>query len=291
MKNETGFLGFARKLIASNKLCNYSVEYSEKAKKLEHNRKGLLSSKEHSKMSETDFAEHFSSVENLLKWYFSYLNNINKLEPVSVIGTEIRDSIAAMGEGRSVKSILSFGAGPSVLEFLLKRFFQEEVNIVVTDYDQFIMEQVSELFPELHAVKFDFYNDDPRELVEQYHVDTVIMFGSACSMDDATYKLFLKKLSKYGVKTVFTFEAAILPAWRYYFQPFIMIARLLCLYLFQHDEYEKRKKDFDSMVSFHAYKRTCINLKRIYKKSGWDYCQVNAGTWSYGFRLTSLKSK
>ncbi len=286
--NKAGFWEFAKKSIASNKLCNYSVEYSEKAKKLEHNRKGLLSSEEHSKMSEIDFVEHFSSVENLLKWYFGYLNNINKLEPVSVIGTAIRDSITGVGGGRSVRKILSFGAEPSVLEFLLKCFFQEEVDIVVTDYDQFIIEQVSKLFPDLHAEKFDFYNDDPKDLVRRYHIDTVVMFGSACSMDSTTYKHFLKKLSECGVKTIFTFEAAILPAWRYHLQPLEILVRLICLYLFHHEKYEKRKKDFDNMASFHAYKRSFGSLKKIYRKAGWAYCKVNGGTWSYGFRLTKV---
>lgn len=274
---EKGIGQYLQRELKNSRLCAYGIEYSIEAKELEHNREGLLTSEEHSKMSELDFSDHFSDIGTLKQWYFSYLNNVNKLEALSVVGEAIR--------GGHCKNIVSFGSGPSVLELYLKDMFQKKIKVVVTDYDKFIMSRVQTLMPEITALTFDFYTDDPAKIIEDSTADTVILFGSACSMDEETYIKFLGRIAETGVKNIFTFEAAIGSCLKYYLYPFCLVLKILFLYLFKRKKYEERKKRFENQSSFHAYKRTRNKLKRIYKLAGWDYEHVRCGTWDYGYRL------
>lgn len=263
------------------RMCRYGVEYSSVAKEVVHNGDTLLTSDEHSRMSELDFKDYFSNLKSLKRWYFSYLDNFNKLAGIPVIGEAVR--------GGDCRNILSFGSGPSVLEFYLKDMFQDKINVIVTDYDKFIMDRVRVLMPEITAMTFDFYADDPMGIIKENDIDTVIMFGAACSMDDETYINFLRSIAHTGVKNIFTFEGGIYGWLEYQSTPIIRILKSTGRYLFKRAAYEKWKKNFGHLTCFHAYARTENKLKRIYRTAGWEYKRVKRDVpWKCAYRLTRL---
>lgn len=161
-----------------------------------------------------------------------------------------------------VKSLVSFGSGPSVFEYMLKEIFQEDLNIVVTDYDSYIMERVGKLFPDIEAEVFDFYHDDVRKLVRKHKIDCALLIGSACSMDDKTYIRFLKDLKKSGVNYVITFEAAITN--NYVFLKKRIRSTMITIY-----HYLRKVDGWRDKGSFHAYERSKYQLEHIFAASGY----------------------
>lgn len=235
--------------------CDYTVEYSDKAKASHENTGKILSSEEHSKMSEIDFKDCFSSRENLITWYFSYLSNIDKIDIIPEIGRRIKT-----GE---IKKILSIGAGPSAIEYAIKKVFGRKIDITVTDYDKFIMENVKRLFPELNTAEFDFTKDDVTQMIEEYSPDTVMMIGSGCSMNDREFYSFLKEINGTGVERIYCFEAAVITK---------MVIAKICIKK-GLDFLSKHSYDFNH--SFHAYYRTKGETVRIYKKAGWKIKEIH----------------
>ena len=283
-----GFLEYARMEISSVRLFSYSSEYSEKAKAASEHENRLLTAEEHAQMSEIDFEDHFSSIDKLFKWYFCYLSNIKKLGVITAIGEEIKAGNA--------RNIISFGAGPSVLEYMLKMIFQEDVHMVVTDYDNWLVEHVSNLMPNLYANTFDFYHDDPSPLINEHRIDTAIMIGSACSMDNETYIKFLKRLYNCGVCNILTFEAGVSRK-RDLFTAYIMkllhICKNLVLWFFRNKQYEERKMRFLKYERcFHAVSRTRRELERIYSRGGYLFSEMGyVDPYLCSYRLTMEKDE
>lgn len=92
----------------------------------------------------------------------------------------------------------------------MKRICQEKINVVATDYDLYMVERAKELFPEISVKAYDFYKDDIEKIVEEYKVDTVVLFGAACSMDNTRYIEFSRTLKELkSVKFIYTFEAGV----------------------------------------------------------------------------------
>lgn len=265
MMHDIGLIAYLLKEWKLRRLCFYTSEYSDRAKSQCRHSEKLLTAEEHSKMSEVDFACHFESIDKLVKWYFGYLSNITKLGVISCIGEFIK-------QGDS-KNIISYGAGPSVLEYFLKMIFQEDIHIVVTDYDEFMVDGARKLFNNMNAERFDFYNDDPEQLISKYKIDTAIMIGSACSMDDEMYIHFLRRLAKCNIRTIFTFEAGVynnsVKRIRSDVMKLLYLLKLCFLYIFHRSAYESRKERFitDSQC-FHAYSRSINELEKIYAGGG-----------------------
>lgn len=260
-------ISYIRKKIKYSRMIGYTTEYSEKAERLNCKGGGMLTAEEHSRMSEIDFQKHFKSEQTLIKWYFSYLENINHLSVVSTAGVLIKETKA--------KNILSFGCGPAVNELLLKCAFQDDIRMVVTDYDEFMMKGIQRICGDkVHAQTFDFYKDNPCRIINQYNIDTVIMIGSACSMDDKTYIKFLRKLKKTKVKYILTFEAGIQKEWMRIFYPFGLVLKTICLYFFNRNEYNDRLEYMENRVTYHAFNRTISELKHIYRKGGFQYTRI-----------------
>lgn len=275
---------YIKKKMKNSRMVGYTYEYSDEAELQNTNTGGVLTSEEHSRMSEIDFKDYFTSESALVKWYFSYLENINNLSVVSSVGVLIKDGKA--------KNILSLGCGPAINELLLKRAFQDDIRMVVTDYDRFIIDGVKKVCgDEMIAETFDFYNDDPVQTIRKYDIDTIIMIGSACSMDDKTYVRFLRKIRKTPVRNILTFEAGIQREWIRFVYPLGLLSKTVFLYFFNRDEFKKRAQYLENKVSYHAFNRTVPELKNIYKKGGFEYTRIgpvkNAGydTYINGFLL------
>ena len=269
--HDIGLLEYLSKEWKSRNFARYTSEYSERAKKQCRHSENLLTAEEHSKMSEVDFACHFESIDKLIKWYFGYLSNIGKMGVLSCIGEFIKQEGA--------KNIISYGAGPSVLEYFLKMIFQEDIHIVVTDYDEFIVDGVRKLFNNMKAERFDFYKDDPEQLISKYKIDTAIMIGSACSMDNGMYIQFLRRLEKCNIQTIFTFEAGVYNSLaeriRSDVMKFLYLLKLCFLYIFHKSAYESRKERFmtDSQC-FHACSRSINELEKIYVRGGYMFTRI-----------------
>lgn len=107
---EMSMCSYIKKKIKNSRMIGYTIEYSEEAELLNGGRGRMLTSQEHSRMSEMDFKNYFVSDQTLIKWYFSYLENINHLSVVSTVGVLIK-------EGKA-RNILSLGCGPAVNEIL-----------------------------------------------------------------------------------------------------------------------------------------------------------------------------
>lgn len=241
--------------IRKSDLYEYTVEYSELAKK-EINSNKILSAEEHTSMSELDFARYCTSKEGFIEWYFGYLSNISKLDALSVAGSLIKDN--------KIKNIVSFGCGPAVLEYLLK-IFNPSLKITVSDYDEYLVNNARQMFSDLQCEKFDFYKDDVHEFVKRLgNVDMAILFGSACSMDTQCYIKFLKALRSEEIPYVLSFEAGIENncnrAVRHIMVCFTTIIKLM------FNKYTK-----GAGKAFHAYSRTSNNLKKVFRKAGYDF--------------------
>lgn len=292
MRKECGhisFLEYAKMALSSVRFCNYTSEYSEAAKGISKHEVRLLTAEEHAQMSKMDFEQHFSSIDELIKWYFYYLSNIKKMGALTAIGELIKEGNA--------RNIISFGAGPSVIEYFLKMIFQEDIHMVVTDYDTWMVEQVAQLMPNLAAKRFDFYHDDPAALIENNQIDTVIMLGSACSMDNEAYIKFLQRLHECGVRNVFTFEAGV-KSWKQMISAillrFLQVCKTLLCYFFARARYEDRKSAFlkNEQLCFHAYYRTQSELERIYSRGGYMFSRIgHVDAYPLSYRLTVEKDE
>lgn len=155
-----------------------------------------------------------------------------------------------------------------MIELLIKRMYQDDVDIIVTDYDSYIVDRVKNIFTEIKVENFDFYKDDPRDIILKYKIDTVLMIGSACSMDNNTYLGFLKFIRNSRVKNILTFEAGIVNDIFRFKYPLGIILKSAYLFFFKRDEFDKRAKDLEENTTYHAFIRTKRQLKKIYKASG-----------------------
>lgn len=247
-------------IIKERRKCDYTVEYSEQAKTSHDDTGKLLTAEEHSKMSEIDFSNHFQDRDALIKWYFSYLSNIDKLDIVTLMGHEINNG--------GISRILSIGAGPSVIENCLKEIYSEKLEILCTDYDRYIITGIKDIFPNIQAKEFDFIKDDICSLIKEFDPDTVIMIGSGCSMDEKELEAFLSKIQKTDVKRVYCFEAAIVSNLTIFK---ICLRKIIMLF---------KGRYIRGVHSFHAYYRTYKETVKIYKRAGYKYEKIR-GLSSY----------
>lgn len=241
-------------IISNRRKCDYTVEYSNNAKQSHMNTNKILTAEEHSKMSEIDFKKYFISKESLINWYFSYLSNIEKIDIISLIGREIK-----VGE---IQRILSIGAGPSVIEYGIKKIFGDRIELICVDYDSYIIKNVKRLFPDILADQFDFTQDSINEIIKRYSPDTILMVGSGCSMDNHQLQKFLKEIRSENVKRIYCFEAAIVSK--------ITIGKI-CLNRIVH---LFKEKTYNFNHSFHAYYRTKKETLKIFYNSGWKIKEV-----------------
>lgn len=268
-----GLVQFVSEEVRRSRICEYTIEYSDKAKQVE-SKEELLSAEAHSKMSEIDFKEIFKDKDRLIRWYFSYLSNMKKLDAVSELGQIIKDN--------NLQCIISLGAGPCVLEHILQSISGEKVKIVATDYDDFMIESADRLLGRDNLIirKYDFYHDDIKELIKQYHADAVVMFGSACSMDNSRYIYFLGELMMTDIKYVITFEAAIMKNLKSVIRKTMVIISATKRYILKQNSQRKQ--------AMHAYERSERELTGIFRKSGYKYQRMRKlNCYEYAYILTN----
>ncbi len=126
------------------------------------------------------------------------------------------------------------------------------------------------------AEKYDLYHDDVQRIVKQYEAEAVVMFGSACSMDDERYLEFLKSFKLTGVRYIITFEAGIESDLKSGIKNMKTVIKSIKRYFCKQNR--KRRQ------ALHAFKRTPQKLMKIYKKAGFQ-CKrlkkLNSYQYSY----------
>lgn len=107
------------------------------------------------------------------------------------------------------KNILSMGAGPHVLEYLLKVALPEETNIFACDFDSYLVNKATHFFPEITVVRFDFFKDDFSSLKKRLNVelDLIVFFGCTYTMDNPQFIALFNDLKKNGAKQIIDFYA------------------------------------------------------------------------------------
>lgn len=270
-------INFLKEDFKTFRMLGYTSEYSEEAKKnLGGTGSSVMSGTAHSSMSEYDFKEYYRDAKTLIKWYFSYLSNIQKLDAVGQVVDFIRK--------KQIKRVLSVGAGPGVLEYFIKELTEETV-IYAGDYDSFLVENGQKLLgcDRLSFFLFDFYNDDIREICNKKEIELIVMFGASCSMDDETYIKFLLECKKSPVKYVISHEAGVISSKealrRFAKRLYYAIGRFF------------RKEAPRGLTAIHAYWVTERILKKIYSKGGWNYTRSKVKPYQCVYTLDKKGGK
>ena len=106
----------------------------------------IMTAAEHSYASGQEFGEHFHTTETLLRWYLS--QNTDKLAALGFLIDHIYHN--------GFLNVLSLGAGPCVMEYLLKYSLPINAHVVASDRTSFFIQNAQKLLPNIKAIKFDF---------------------------------------------------------------------------------------------------------------------------------------
>ncbi len=238
----------------------YTSEYSDEVKRA-HTTGAMLTSDEHSEMSELEWKDVFCDKEEYIRWYFTYLSNSKKLDALGLV--------LDFCKRKKVKSVLSLGAGPGVLEYFLNEM--TGINVIAADYDRFLCKKANDLLGSatrgFKSIEFDFYKDDLASIVKNNHVDLIVMFGSGCSMDDERYLHFLKTCRAIQVPNMLLFEAGVYKTHIY---------RKMWIHTFKHIIKQKVLGQYKlhKPIAIHAWGRSERNLHKIYNNSGFIWTRL-----------------
>lgn len=220
-----------------------------------------FTAEEHSYAIEKEFSETvYKTKESLLRYYLPLY-----LPKSDTLGFLI-DSIKENG----YKNILFLGAGQCVLEYLLKMSLPEDSRVVACDFSPFTVKKAKEFFTEITIEQFDFFKDDFASLQSKLNIrfDLVVLIASAYVMDDKDFIKLFGDLKKEGVKKVIDFHSGYIDSKSviyHYLSPFTSSQLVRKIFrkppLGTADGYRGK---------FHGYSRNRGELRRLYKKSGFE---------------------
>jgi hypothetical protein len=239
------------------KLKLYSTSWAKLGKKDEQ-----LSSDDYAKFCQDNFGKYFETKESLLDWYLK--TDSAKLTALDFLKKHISE--------KGCHSVISFGAGPCVLEHLLKKKLPN-LKVIATDYNPFYVDNAKRLFPELEVRKYDFFKDDISDLEKEgVSADLAVFFGSTYVMDDELFIKQLGDLHKIGITEAIDFHAGYLPLRK--------LPRTLLSQAFRKISF---KLNLNLMKGkFHGYCRTRGELKRLYKNAGFTrIIETSLGLYEY----------
>lgn len=162
-------------------------------------RESIISADEHAELIKEELGNNvFSSKSKLFQHYMP--TDLNKLPDLKFFITE-------QSRNQS-QSIVTFGAGPCILEYFLKLSLPEKNRITATDYDEFMVSRTKEIFTEIDIERFDLVEDDFTEFNvragKKYSV--AVFFGSMYVMDNQQLVKMLSSLKNNGVKEVYDYH-------------------------------------------------------------------------------------
>jgi hypothetical protein len=140
-------------------------------------------------------------------------------------------------------------------------------RVVACDYNPFFIQMANEYFPEIESVLFDFSNSEIAFLNRKCKIDfdMSIFINSAYIMDDPSFIRLFNGLKQIGVKKIINFSTAYLnfeKIMKYYLSP--IIKNRTIRKIFQKGPLPNQKD------LFHGYARDKWEMRRLYKKSGWN---------------------
>ena len=199
---------------------------------------------EHAQEYRTEWEEHFRSREALLRWYLEL--DAKKLAAAG-FAIDLCHRIHA-------ESIVSFGAGPAVIEYVISLALPAGGMMLATDFNPWLVQRTGELFPSVRTAAFDLYVDDPADLIQNTgrRMDVAIFLGSSYVMEDERFAALFRRLGEIGIRRVVDFQSGYLApvGWAR-----AQAARLI-----------GRRPPADA--KFHGFARTRGELRRIYRASG-----------------------
>jgi hypothetical protein len=233
---------------------------------------GIFTAAEHSYISKKENEKYTKSKESLLHHYLS----LNAKMKFSALGFVI-DYINASG----FQNVLSMGAGECVLEYLLRLGLPGPATVTATDFDSFFIEKANEFFPSIFSIRFDFFQDDVKDLQKKTGIDfdISIFFGSSYVMDDLEFIKLFNDLREIRVKRIKDFHAGYID-WQTYIlnqltplKNFDLIRKLFGKAPLGKDGYRGK---------FHGYGRSRGELRKLYKLAGLRLRQeLKIGTYKY----------
>ena len=237
----------------------YTLSHDVNILKEIDNNGGQFTAEEHAYSIKNQFGEsNYKTKERLIRDYL--FKNSNKLECLSFLIDHIN--------GSGYKNILSLGAGPCVLEYLLEMSLPEESQLIAADFDEFVVEKAKKFFPQLIVEKFDFQKDDFKSFRTKLDIsfDLVIFFGSAYIMDDQEFIKLFGDLKKNGVKQIIDFHAG-------YLGIKSQITHGPLNFLRTNSTIRKWFRKSPCIINgyrgkFHAYGRSRSAIRKLYKRSG-----------------------
>lgn len=102
-----------------------------------------------------------------------------------------------------VKSVIGFGSGLCVLEYLLKQEFPN-LMVAASDYHKGCVDNAKRFFPEIDVMVFDFFKNHIKDVEACFGhgFDMAVMCSSAYAMDDTRFISFFKELFDSGICVV-----------------------------------------------------------------------------------------
>lgn len=219
------------------------------------NNERQLSAEEFAEFYESKYKQNFKTKKQLLDWYAA--TDSTKFPVVDFLAEHIRS--------HKYKSVLSLGAGPCVLEYMLKEKLPD-TRVVATDFNPFFVNNAKRLFPSITVAAFDFFKDG-NSCLKEFGVDfdIAVFFGSSYVMDDDIFIRQFSGLHELGVKSIIDFQAGYLPLRNI---PRTLISRILRL--------------GNANGKFHGYCRTKGELRRLYLNSGYACIEEKSiGNYEY----------
>lgn len=206
---------------------------------------------EHAYLVEREFGKHFETKESLVQWYLA--QDSRKLPALNFLKQQCNDN--------GYKNILSLGAGPCVLEYLLKQELPKDCKVVATDFDPFFIKKAKLHFPSIISEEFDFVKDDFRLLVKKtkLDLDIAVFFGSSYVMDDAEFIRQFRRLKEIGIKKIFDFCVGYISRRKI---PIFILSSMV-----------NKIRPLSYRGKFQGYGRTRGELRRLYKLTGIDLIQ------------------
>lgn len=253
----------------------YTLSHDLKLLKEVDNDGGQFTAEEHAYIVEREFGQSvFKTKEDLLRYYLP--GNLAKIASLGFLIDMIKNN--------EYKSILSLGAGPCVLEYLLKLSLPEETRVIACDFDAFFIEKAKAFFPEIIAARFDFFKDDIMSLQSAIGAkfDLAVFFGSAYAMDDPEFIKLFGDLKKAGVKQMIDFHAGFMD-WKHVIINVLRPIRTNSAVrkIFRRPPITRE----GYWGKFHGYSRSRSELRRLYRKSG---LEILREIWVAGYKYVAI---
>lgn len=113
------------------------------------------------------------------------------------------DMICEFIEKYNIKSIIGFGSGLCVFEFLLKKKYPGLV-IAATDYNEKCIYNAKKFFPELKLMLIDFYKQNIYDVIDEFGhgFDLALFRGCSYAMNDSRFVPFMSAIRESNVKYI-----------------------------------------------------------------------------------------